>query len=198
MATSSTETSRKVFQRPLNKKRALSPTSQHSASINALFANPSREIRIPSPSTAVSRAAPAPPEIVANVQGSSAGAGSGEFHVYKASRRREYERLRVMDEETERGEKDAAHTAKVEQMRKADEEALERRRKKREKVKMRKQKGKTASDGGGEMVAQPALAKRKLVTPAMVVDGEVDPQEVQDDASTAAEEEVGIVIHDDD
>ncbi|UZP41948.1 hypothetical protein NXS19_009764 [Fusarium pseudograminearum] len=37
--------------------------------------------------------------------GSSAGAGSGEFHVYKASRRREYERLRSMDEDLRR-EKD--------------------------------------------------------------------------------------------
>ena len=34
-----------------------------------------------------------------NVQGSSAGAGSGEFHVYKAGRRREYERLKLMEEE---------------------------------------------------------------------------------------------------
>jgi hypothetical protein len=33
-----------------------------------------------------------------NVQGSRAGAGSGEFHVYKASRRREYERLKLLDE----------------------------------------------------------------------------------------------------
>lgn len=33
-----------------------------------------------------------------NVQGSSAGAGSGEFHVYKQNRRREYERLKLMDE----------------------------------------------------------------------------------------------------
>jgi hypothetical protein len=37
-------------------------------------------------------------EMMKNVQGSSAGAGSGEFHVYKASRRREYERLRLLDE----------------------------------------------------------------------------------------------------
>ena len=50
---------------------------------------------------------PAPPkekairparEMMKNVQGSSAGAGSGEFHVYKASRRREYERLKMMED----------------------------------------------------------------------------------------------------
>ena len=45
------------------------------------------------------KAMPPPPEIVANVQGSSAGAGSGEFHVYKASRRRENERVKMMDDE---------------------------------------------------------------------------------------------------
>lgn len=38
-------------------------------------------------------------EMMKNVQGSSAGAGSGEFHVYKASRRREYERLALLEEE---------------------------------------------------------------------------------------------------
>lgn len=38
-------------------------------------------------------------EMMKNVQGSSAGAGSGEFHVYKASRRREYERLKMMEDE---------------------------------------------------------------------------------------------------
>lgn len=37
-----------------------------------------------------------------NVQGSSAGAGSGEFHVYKASRRREYERTKLMEEKVEK------------------------------------------------------------------------------------------------
>jgi hypothetical protein len=42
----------------------------------------------------------APVEMMKNVQGSSAGAGSGEFHVYKQSRRREYERLRIMTDKT--------------------------------------------------------------------------------------------------
>jgi hypothetical protein len=42
----------------------------------------------------------APVEMMKNVQGSSAGAGSGEFHVYKQSRRREYERLKIMTDKT--------------------------------------------------------------------------------------------------
>ncbi|KAF2133824.1 DUF1168-domain-containing protein, partial [Dothidotthia symphoricarpi CBS 119687] len=78
------------------KKRALTPRAALASQVTALFAHPDRSVHIPSSTSAPSSA---PPEIVANVQGSSAGAGSGEFHVYKASRRREYERLRLMDEE---------------------------------------------------------------------------------------------------
>ena len=37
-----------------------------------------------------------------NVTGSSAGAGSGEFHVYKQQRRREYERIQLMEEQNKK------------------------------------------------------------------------------------------------
>ena len=88
------------------KKRALTPVSQQANQVEALFKKPDAEIRIPEAKAVAKRSAAAPPEIVANVQGSSAGAGSGEFHVYKASRRREYERVKMMEEEVVREEAD--------------------------------------------------------------------------------------------
>lgn len=39
-------------------------------------------------------------DIIKNVQASSAAAGSGEFHVYKHSRRREFERIKQMERTT--------------------------------------------------------------------------------------------------
>src|ERR1700744_3308042 len=84
------------------KKRALTPVSQQAASVDALFARPDKPIELPPPPSSTQSTLPPPPEIVTNVQGSSAGAGSGEFHVYKAGRRREMERLRVMQEEVDR------------------------------------------------------------------------------------------------
>ncbi|KAI4759745.1 hypothetical protein E4T52_08181 [Aureobasidium sp. EXF-3400] len=122
------------------KKRALSPKSKQSAHLEALFANPDKPINIPSSSSKTSSSLP--PEIVANVQGSSAGAGSGEFHVYKASRRREYERLRAMDEEKETEDKDAEFVAKKAEQEKKDAEKTEKNRLKREKARQRKEKSK--------------------------------------------------------
>jgi hypothetical protein len=105
------------------KKRALTPRGEHASSVEALFAKPDRNIAIPSSSTVVGRSSAAPPEIVANVQGSSAGAGSGEFHVYKASRRREYERMRLMDEEVQEEEEEKAAKARREESTEAREGA---------------------------------------------------------------------------
>ena len=71
------------------------PTN-HVLQLERLLKDPSKPVSIPSAPKDKSQRAPR--EMMKNVQGSSAGAGSGEFHVYKQNRRREYERLKIMDE----------------------------------------------------------------------------------------------------
>src|SRR5438034_7295374 len=131
--------------RPL-KRRALTPVSEQATQIDSLFKDPAREIRIPNiskPRTSASLAPP--PEIVANVQGSSAGAGSGEFHVYKASRRREYERMRLMEEELKTEKSNEEFERKREEARRKDEAKTEKNRRKREKRKAAKEKNAPAA-----------------------------------------------------
>jgi len=78
-------------------KHALTAVEKQRSQLDRLLKDPTKPAFIPPPpKEKVIRPAR---EMMKNVQGSSAGAGSGEFHVYKASRRREYERLRIIDEE---------------------------------------------------------------------------------------------------
>ncbi|ORY75094.1 hypothetical protein BCR37DRAFT_384146 [Protomyces lactucae-debilis] len=72
---------------------------------------------------------------VTATQGSIAGAGSGEFHVYKNSRRREASRLAEMEEAHEEAVLDAAFEAKRRKIKEDEERKLEKNRKKREKKK---------------------------------------------------------------
>jgi len=73
-----------------------SATDKQAAALEKLLADPDKPVHIPQGSR--ERGIRPPKDMIRNVQGSSAGAGSGEFHVYKESRRREYERLKLMDE----------------------------------------------------------------------------------------------------
>lgn len=128
------------------KKRALSPASAQASQLEALFARPDQEIRVPpSGPQDPARRLPLPPEIVTNVQGSSAGAGSGEFHVYKAARRREYERLRVMDDEVRREAEAREFEDKRTEAERKDDEKTRRNREKRDKMKARKERAKAAA-----------------------------------------------------
>ncbi|KAF9697677.1 hypothetical protein EKO04_004134 [Ascochyta lentis] len=180
-------------QRP-TKRRALTPRAGHASEVEALFAKPDREIRIPT--TALSKNLSAPPEIVANVQGSSAGAGSGEFHVYKASRRREYERLRAMDDEVRKEEEEKEFLAKKMEQEKKDAEKTEKNRAKRAKALARKQKAKQGNKGdaaGGD-----AAAKKKLAPRAHEVKLDDDNGGEAQGGEVKNTEEIGLVIEDDD
>lgn len=77
-------------------RHASTPIDRQRSQIEKLLKDPAKPAFIPPPpKDKIIRPAR---EMMKNVQGSSAGAGSGEFHVYKASRRREYERLKMMED----------------------------------------------------------------------------------------------------
>ncbi|KAL1960938.1 hypothetical protein VTO42DRAFT_5922 [Malbranchea cinnamomea] len=182
--------------RPL-KRRALSPVAEQASQIQNLFKDPTKEIRLPEkskPRTAASL--PPPPEIVANVQGSSAGAGSGEFHVYKASRRREYERVRLMEEELMREKADEEFERRREEMKRKDEEKTEKNRRKREK---RKAKGKQKGGAPDKAVAGPSVEMPDAGNSEATRDkrdGAAEGANGTGDGSYS--EERGVIIHDED
>merc|ERR1719427_1066733 len=84
------------------------------------------------------------------IMGSSAGAGSGEFHLYRQMRRKEQNRLKVLGERLERDELSEAYHAKLEENQKMAEERTAKKRKKRqkqkEKLKQKKKNPKKESD----------------------------------------------------
>ncbi|KAF2249811.1 DUF1168-domain-containing protein [Trematosphaeria pertusa] len=187
------------------KKRALTPRAHLAADVEALFAKPDRDIRIPGAESKKSLAPP--PEIVANVQGSSAGAGSGEFHVYKASRRREYERLRLMDEEVKKEEDEEAFQERKAELERKDREKTEKNRARREKQrarKMKQKKGQKGDSGGSDKEGTPApdggRAKRKLAPNANAPQAaeDEDDQVLNGGGEVKNADESGLVIEDDD
>ncbi|KAJ3553005.1 hypothetical protein NM688_g3849 [Phlebia brevispora] len=150
---------------PVN-RHALTAVEKQKAQLERLLKDPSKPAYIPAPPKE-KMIRPAR-EMMKNVQGSSAGAGSGEFHVYKASRRREYERLKMMDDEAQK----EAEEAEFEQKRRGWEEQAEaktaKNRAKRQKKKERaKSKGQEHDGGKAERQTDAStdvpLKKRRLV-----------------------------------
>ncbi|GAB1290284.1 PRKR-interacting protein 1 [Apodemus speciosus] len=104
--------------------------------LERLMKNPDKAVPIPEK---MNEWAPRPPpEFVRDVMGSSAGAGSGEFHVYRHLRRREYQRQDYMDAVAEKQKLDAEFQKRLEKNKIAAEEQTAKRRKKRQKLKEKK------------------------------------------------------------
>jgi len=104
--------------------------------LEKLMANPDKPVRIPS--RPVDRDVNRAPEFNLNVMGSSAGAGSGEFHLYRQMRRKEQSRLKQLAYRKTRDELDAEFKQKLEENEKASAARTAKKRLKRQKKKGRK------------------------------------------------------------
>eukprot|EP00123_Amoebidium_parasiticum_P019577 comp27073_c0_seq1/m.47137 comp27073_c0_seq1/g.47137 ORF comp27073_c0_seq1/g.47137 comp27073_c0_seq1/m.47137 type:complete len:164 (-) comp27073_c0_seq1:141-632(-) len=120
--------------------------------IETMMKNPDKEMRLPERSE--EKGPPQPKDFFRNVMGSSAGAGSGEFHVFRATRRREYQREQWLEEKAKQEKLDSDY----EQKRKAAEAELEekaaKRRAKRLKKKQKKKKGAGTGAEGAKSSSQ--------------------------------------------
>lgn len=107
--------------------------------IEKLMENPEKMIELPDTSMSIHKKYE-PPDFVRNVMGSSAGAGSGEFHVYRHLRRKEMARLKEMEESATIEDLDKNFKEKLEQTKRKAEERTMKKKMKREKKRKLKHK----------------------------------------------------------
>lgn len=118
---------------PARRKHNRTPADVQRAKLEKLMKNPDKPVHIPTPKTAKdpNRA----PDFVYNVMGSSAGAGSGEFHVYRQIRRKETLRMKVLGSQQEKDELNEAYHQKLDENERLSEERTAKKRQKRQKKK---------------------------------------------------------------
>ncbi|VEN46346.1 unnamed protein product [Callosobruchus maculatus] len=106
--------------------------------LEKLMKNPEKPVIIPE--RPKERGMPNVPDFVRNVMGSSAGAGSGEFHVYRHLRRKEFARQKYMQERAEKEKLQEEYHKKLEENKKRAEERTAKKRLKRLKKKQKQKK----------------------------------------------------------
>lgn len=125
--------------------------------LEKLMKDPNKEILIPEGSREWNPKLP--PEFIRNVWGSSAGAGSGDFHVYRGVRRREYARQKFIAEQGEKESQDEAYHNKVLTNQKLAEERTSKKRakrlKKKQKMLAKKQKIEQEKDKKKSEISRP-------------------------------------------
>ncbi|KAI8436881.1 hypothetical protein MSG28_010329 [Choristoneura fumiferana] len=124
--------SQKEEKKPIVIKNA---TDLQRLKLEKLMKNPDKPVVIPEP--AKQKTLAAPPDFVRNVMGSSAGAGSGEFHVYRHLRRKEYARQKFIQEKSEKEKLDEEYHRKIEENKALADQKTAKKRAKRLKKKMK-------------------------------------------------------------
>merc|ERR1711963_1270503 len=110
--------------------------------LEKLMKNPEKPVNVPQPRK--EKDPNKAPDFVYNVMGSSAGAGSGEFHVYRQIRRKEFARQKVLDDMKTKDELNEAYHAKLEENEREAEERTAKKRAKRQKKKAKQKQNKKA------------------------------------------------------
>ncbi|KAJ2833571.1 PRKR-interacting protein 1 [Coemansia furcata] len=117
---------------PREHKPSNTASAKQRAHIEHLMQNIDRPIELPQSSNKQSLLKP-PPEIVLNVRGSSAGAGSSDFHTYRELRRKEHLRIKLMEAEAAEDVIDDEFRRERESLKRQDEEKTAKNRAKRQK-----------------------------------------------------------------
>ncbi|KAG2225423.1 hypothetical protein INT45_010059 [Circinella minor] len=115
----------------------LTSTQQTQKQLEKLFKKIDKPIVIPE--TRKDKSVKAPKDFVRNVPGSSAGAGSGDFHVYRAHRRREYARIKNMDDAERKEQDEQEYEDKIARLKAEDEARTAKKRARRQKRKQTKE-----------------------------------------------------------